>query len=45
MSGHDWWHCERSDCTDPSHDGENWCGPCGGWIDGEPCDEPEDEDR
>lgn len=19
--------------------GKNWCGPCGGWIDGQPCDE------
>ena len=38
---HDPWYCEDAKCEHPSHDGELWCGPCGGWINGEPCDDQE----
>ena len=31
---------EPDDILSPSaHAGKNWCGPCNGWINGEPCDE------
>jgi hypothetical protein len=33
--------CDRFNCDDmgcANHADKQFCGPCGGWIDGEPCD-------